>query len=197
MVKTDLWTTRDAEVDFARHVLGEIDLDPCASFDGLSPVQMRGRVDAQLVRTVGTKIGATNYTHREDGLSKFWFGRVFMNPPYSALWNWTSCAAMWHMKGVQVLGLLPVSPSTRWWQAWTVNAAAILFPAKRIEYDSCDGEESGARHDSCWVLWGDGERVERFRAIGKDAGMVLTPISAPLVKGANQSDMFAGRVQVS
>lgn len=45
--------------------LGHFDLDPCAARKPL------------------WKIADTNYTADDDGLSKPWFGRVWLNPPYS------------------------------------------------------------------------------------------------------------------
>lgn len=44
--------------------LGEFDLDPCAS----------------IIRP--WDIAKVNYTEEDDGLSKEWFGRVWLNPPY-------------------------------------------------------------------------------------------------------------------
>lgn len=45
--------------------LGHFDLDPCAASEPL------------------WKIADTNYTAIDDGLSKPWHGRVWLNPPYS------------------------------------------------------------------------------------------------------------------
>lgn len=45
--------------------LGHFDLDPCAAIEPL------------------WKIADTNYTQIDDGLSKPWVGRVWLNPPYS------------------------------------------------------------------------------------------------------------------
>lgn len=45
--------------------LGHFDLDPCAATEPL------------------WKIADTNYSASDDGLSQPWFGRVWLNPPYS------------------------------------------------------------------------------------------------------------------
>lgn len=48
--------------------LGHFDLDPCAAVQPL------------------WEIADTNYSAIDDGLSKPWFGKVWLNPPYSRPW---------------------------------------------------------------------------------------------------------------
>ena len=55
------------------HVLGHIDLDPCG--DPASPVR-----------------ASTIFTESDDGLSQRWFGRVYVNPPYSMAMKFTQKA---------------------------------------------------------------------------------------------------------
>lgn len=64
----DHWQTPPELVADLRAGLGGIDLDPCAGKD--------------------TEIGATNYTIEDDGLTQEWFGRVFINPPFSYKEEW-------------------------------------------------------------------------------------------------------------
>lgn len=58
---TDEWYTPKEILD----ALGPFDLDPCAPVVPLWPT------------------AATMYNKNDDGLSKPWFGRVWLNPPYS------------------------------------------------------------------------------------------------------------------
>lgn len=60
------WYTPDWVIERARQTLGEIDLDPCTT------------------ESVNTRIGASlYYTAEDDGLVQPWFGKIWLNPPYS------------------------------------------------------------------------------------------------------------------
>jgi len=61
------WYTPLLFLDKARQVLGQIDLDPCSSLVAQESVK-----------------ASKFYTKEDDGLSKEWFGNVWMNPPYSS-----------------------------------------------------------------------------------------------------------------
>ncbi len=62
--KTDSHGTPEAIVKAARHTLGEIDLDPASSEEFNLIVQ-----------------ASRYFTQDDDGLSKLWLGRIFLNPP--------------------------------------------------------------------------------------------------------------------
>ena len=61
------WYTPQKVIESARRVLGEIDLDPASSAEANTTVKAK-----------------RFYSEADDGLSKRWRGRVWMNPPYSA-----------------------------------------------------------------------------------------------------------------
>ncbi len=65
--QSDEWYTPRQVIEAAREVLGGIDLDP-ASCEAAQQVVQAG----------------TYYTKEQDGLSLPWFGRVWLNPPFSA-----------------------------------------------------------------------------------------------------------------
>jgi hypothetical protein len=58
--RTDVWLTPP----HVKAALGEFDLDPCAAIDQPWPT------------------ARTHYTINDGGLSRPWFGRVWLNPPY-------------------------------------------------------------------------------------------------------------------
>jgi ParB family chromosome partitioning protein len=63
---SDEWYTPRHVIEAARSVLGGIDLDPASCATAQEVVQ-----------------AGTYYTREQDGLSLPWFGRVWLNPPYS------------------------------------------------------------------------------------------------------------------
>lgn len=91
------WWTPTEYIESARAVLDEIDLDPASN--------------AQANETVGA---ATFYTEQDDGLTKPWFGRVFMNPPYS-------------------LNKPFAEKMAEAWDAGEIDAAVVLLGAHAIE----------------------------------------------------------------
>lgn len=60
------WFTPPEYIAAAREVMGEIDLDPASSDAAQKAIKAK-----------------TYYTAQQDGLSKRWFGRVWLNPPYN------------------------------------------------------------------------------------------------------------------
>jgi hypothetical protein len=64
--KEEEWYTPPNIIEAARTVLGNIDLDPASCVEAQKYVQAR-----------------CYFTPKEDGLSKKWKGRVWLNPPYT------------------------------------------------------------------------------------------------------------------
>ena len=68
MNKNDEWYTPDYWLDLAREVLGTIELDPASCL------------------IANQRVRAENYfSEKSDGLTKEWKGKVWCNPPYSAV----------------------------------------------------------------------------------------------------------------
>lgn len=73
--KSAEWYTPKYIIDKALNVLGEIHLDPCAP---MNPADRAVPADMY-------------YTALDDGLSKSWNGKVFINPPYGRMiGRWTA-----------------------------------------------------------------------------------------------------------
>lgn len=90
--------------------LGAFDLDPCAG-----PTSHLARRN---IRPPG------------DGLKARWQGRVWLNPPYSNIYDWIAKFQA-HANGII---LVNARCETRWWQQLAAGADAILFPAGRIKF---------------------------------------------------------------
>ncbi len=118
---TDEWLTPP---EIIRH-LGEFDLDPCAA---CSQTHITGTVMG---------IGAARYCKCDDGLSKEWRGRVWLNPPYGKeTGRWLAKMAK-HGKGI---ALIFARTDTGYFHDSVFRVAhALLFPMGRITFLKGDG----------------------------------------------------------
>lgn len=138
-MKNDEWLTPPDIIK----ALGKFDLDPCA------PVK----------RPWDT--ANWHHTIEDDGLSRQWFGRVWMNPPYGTQ------AAKWleklanHGNGIALI-FARTETEMFFRHVWE-RADAVLFFRGRLTFHLVDGtpaEHSGGAH-SCLVAYGQ----ENVRAI--------------------------------
>lgn len=128
------WETPADLFDAVERGAGPFDLDPCAP------------------ERQGTVRAARRYTAAEDGLSREWHGRVFMNPPYGrALRLWLAKAASEAGAGAEVIGLIPLRSETEWWHTFVVGRADVLVLRGRLFFG--DGAW-GAPFGSALVVWG-------------------------------------------
>lgn len=128
------------------HALGDFDLDPCA------PV----------VRPWET--ASMHYTINDDGLSKDWAGRVWLNPPFGRE------AAAWLRKLVQHgngIALIPARTETRMFyeSVWGI-ADGICFIKGRPHFHYVDGRSAAANSGApiALVAYGQVNRLALHRA---------------------------------
>lgn len=119
---SDKWATppelvRDLEAEF-----GAFDLDPCCEEH--------------------TAKAATFYT--DGGLEKPWFGRVFLNPPYSNPRPWLDRAIQAMRDGCTVVAVLPASTDTRWFHETVIGHAEIRFLRGRVRWLGWSGTPIGS-----------------------------------------------------
>ncbi len=131
---TDTWLTPPEIVG----ALGVFDLDPCAAPDP---------------KPWDTAI--THYTLPTDGLVEPWFGRVWLNPPYSReAVRWLRRLAD-HGDGI---ALVFARTETSWFveTVWE-RASSVLFLHGRIHFHHADGTKASANAGapSCLVAYGD------------------------------------------
>ena len=127
-MKNDEWLTPPEILN----KLGEFDLDPCASV-------IRPWDNAK-----------HHYTKKDDGLGKEWFGRIWLNPPYSKE------AVKWlrrmseHGNGI---ALTFARTETKWFFETIWNKAdALLFLEGRIHFCHIDGSVAKANAGAPSVL---------------------------------------------
>lgn len=118
---SDQWSTPWPVVHDLEREFGSFDLDPCC---------MEATAKAPVF-----------YTPREDGLSREWRGRVFMNPPYSKPVPWLEKAIAETTEGRAdlVVALIPVSTDTRWFHRLVKDHAELRFIQGRVRFIGWQG----------------------------------------------------------
>lgn len=123
---TDVWLT-PLEIILA---LGEFDLDPCGE---------QNHPTAKII-------------YSECGLMQRWFGRVWLNPPYSGVEAWLDRLAA-HGKGI---ALVFARVETKWAQRILPKAKSVFFPAGRIYFLTQHLERKGnAGAPSMFIAFGE------------------------------------------
>jgi phage N-6-adenine-methyltransferase len=172
--KSDNWYTPPNIVSLVVRVLGEIDLDPCAEIGKNIPASM-------------------HYTATDDGLSKLWHGRVFLNPPYSCPGKWIAKlqAEVEYCRVMEAIALVPASTDTSWLSP-VLAKQAVCFWRGRIKFiDSNYEPKMSARQSHVLIYWGNNEArfMEVFEQHGvfkpstksRDVNQVLGGNTSPLL----------------
>jgi hypothetical protein len=151
-MKNDEWLTPPEIL----RALGAFDLDPCAP----------------ITRPWDT--ANMHYTREDDGLSKEWRGRVWLNPPFGRE------AVKWLRKLVQHgdgIALVPARTETAMFYECVWNVAdAVCFIKGRPHFHSVDGARASANSGApiCLIAYG----VSNARVLlGSGLGYVASAIS--------------------
>lgn len=140
------WYTPPEWVKLARVVMGEIDIVPASNELAQEWIQ-----------------ASTYYTVADDGLAKPWYGRMWMNPPYTKVGSWTNKAIAEYDTGNLTQAILLVRPAdSAAWYAPLLKRFYRATPHKRISFIDKDGDQqsSPAHGNALFYL---GENVERFK----------------------------------
>lgn len=115
------WYTPDEFIVAAREVMGRIDLDPASNPIANEHVQ-----------------AAVYYSIEDDGLTKQWTGKVWMNPPYESkliIQFAEKLCSEYTVGNVQeAIVLVNNATETKWFQSIAHRARAICFPQSRIKF---------------------------------------------------------------
>ena len=158
MSESNEWYTPDQYVDAARYLMGDIDLDPASC--------------EQANETVRAEVF---YTKDDDGFSKAWSGRVWMNPPYgkedgeSNQSRWTKRLIDSYENGeiLSAVFIVNAATSASWFQRfWDYP---ICFVRRRISFVSPSGEKNSPTQGNVFVYLGDDIEgfVDNFSPFGR------------------------------
>ena len=155
--KTDCWYSPPHIVELIIQVLGEINLDPCADDGRHIPAQ-------------------EHYTFDDNGLEKPWWGKVYMNPPYSHPGVWMRKLQLEFETGNvdEAIALVPAATDTNWLSP-VLKTQPVCFWKGRIKFLGQDYQpKSSARQSHVLVYWGN--NWQKFREVFEEYGVVYFPI---------------------
>ena len=152
------WYTPPYIIELARSAMGGIDTDPATS--------------EIANRTVGASL---IYTIDDDGRSKKWEGRVWMNPPYAQplVGDFAEAATAKYASGEyeQACILVNNATETRWFCRMLEEASAVCFPRSRIRFLGPQGNPGAPLQGQAVVYLG--RRVREFVCAFSTIGFVL------------------------
>jgi len=152
------WYTPKKYIEAAKDVMGDIDVDPASS-----------EIANQ---TVGAKI---YYTIQNDGLTKSWAGRVWMNPPYSQplIVRFSETFVKKYKDGEIKEGCVLVNNATDtvWLQMMLEICNKICFIKGRIRFIDIKGEATGAPLQGQLILY-FGKNIQKFNRKFSKFGIV-------------------------
>ncbi len=140
------WYTPPEYIEAANKVMGGIDLDPASSDR------------ANLIVQAGIY-----YTSKNDGLTKPWAGRVWMNPPYASdfITKFISKFISHVTSGQITNGIVLVNNATEtaWFRELATHATAIIFPSGRVRFLDPQGNPGAPLQGQAIVYFGDNQEL--------------------------------------
>lgn len=149
------WFTPPQYIAAARQVLGQIDLDPATH-----PLAQR---------TVGAK---KFFTAADDGLSRDWRGRIWLNPPYvqPLIGQFVDklLAEIAAGRAKQAILLTHNYTDTTWFHSAESRAALLCFTRGRVKFLDPDGDECAPTQGQAFFYYGEDDKKFRdvFGAFG-------------------------------
>jgi phage N-6-adenine-methyltransferase len=154
------WYTPAEYIEAVREALSAIDLDPASSDKAQETVK-----------------AASYFTIADDGLSKEWRGRVWLNPPYSRgmiSQFITKLVGDYSSGAVQSAILLTHNyTDSTWFRTAQEACSAICFTDTRIKFNCPDGDVCSPTQGQAFFYYGPDP--ERFADVFEAVGFVVIP----------------------
>lgn len=148
---TPEWWTPKKYIDAVHKVMGDIDLDPASCEEANKTVMAK-----------------QFYSPEDDGLSKEWEGRVFLNPPYGEEGP-PFIEKLYNSLGPVTQAIILVnsrSTDAEWFQP--LFDGVVCFTDHRIDFNSSNEKETSSTHGSCFIYFGPNK--EKFAEVFKKFG---------------------------
>ena len=153
------WYTPKSIMILVRKLFYKIDLDPASSDIANRLVQAE-----------------TYYTIKENGLNQPWFGKVWMNPPYSQPLVQQFCNLLvekFKQKEIdEACVLVNNATETAFYQNMLQYCRAVCFIKSRVKFVDQNGESTGAPLQGQTILY-FGENEKLFGMIFSEIGVIL------------------------
>jgi hypothetical protein len=160
------WYTPVEYIEAARAVLGEIDLDPASSDFAQKVIRAK-----------------SYFTKAQDGLTKEWFGRVWLNPPFAQpfIANFAAKIVAEVMAGRVPEAIMVTNnySDTAWFHLAASVASAICFTRGRVKF--YNQYEVGAQPTQGQTFFYFGDKPDRFTSVFRQIGFV-TPKVLPFIE---------------
>jgi ParB family chromosome partitioning protein len=186
--KSNEWYTPSVYIKAAREVLGSIDLDPASC--------------EQANKTVKA---TRYYTKEENGLALPWYGRMYVNPPFTASssiampqFTWGKRLVEEYQKGTveQAILLVMACVKQKWFHIlWDMHDYPVCFNHKRIHFIRPNQTTQELRESTCFIYLGPNEAkfIDVFSRFGTIAKRVSVSKPAQVV----QHDLWSNGSEVA
>ena len=156
----DEWFTPQDIIEAARLTMGGIDLDPASN------------------ATANQTVRATEYySQDDDGLSKDWTGRLWMNPPYSSKLVPMFCKKLADSVSsgavTDAVVIVNNATETRWFADLVSVCSAICFTSRRVKFVKPDGAVAGSPNQGQAIIY-CGDEPDVFAENFQDVGWTVT-----------------------
>jgi phage N-6-adenine-methyltransferase len=151
------WYTPVKYIEAARKVLGVIELDPASSSVAQATVKAE-----------------RFFTRKDNGLKQEWFGRVWLNPPYTQPEIWEFCKKLTDEvtagNVTEAILLTHNYTDTAWFHYAEEVAAALCFTRGRIAFEDQNGDTCAPTQGQAFFYFGD--NGDRFSEVFMEFGFV-------------------------
>ena len=149
------WYTPSFIIEAARESMGNIDLDPASN------------------KLANETVKAENYyTIYDNGLTKEWYGNVWLNPPYSQpeISNFSNKVTA--LEFTQACVLVNNATETAWFQNMMSKCTCVCFLKGRVKYNDKNGTPANSPLQGQAVLY-FGNNAQNFSEVFNKYGIVL------------------------